>query len=138
MKQAHWNVRGDGFRSHHELFDEIAGKLLEHGDVMAERAIQLGFEVPGSVRAVAKASEIKEYPLLAASGNAHLAAVSERMASFGTKIRESIDSTEQAGDKATSDLLTGVLQTIDKYLWMLEAHLDESSGETSRLVRKTA
>ena len=138
VKQAHWNVRGTGFHSHHELFDEIAGKLLEHGDEIAERAIQLGFEVPGSVRAAAKASEMKEYSLLAAGGDAHLAAVADRLAAYGTRIREGIDSTDEAGDKATSDILTGVSQAIDKYLWMVEAHLDDSAGEATRVVRKSA
>jgi starvation-inducible DNA-binding protein len=138
VKHAHWNVRGDGFRSNHELFDEIAAKLLEHGDEMAERSIQLGFEVAGTVRSSAKASQIQEYPHLSADGPTHLAAVADRLSVYGSKIRESIDSTEEAGDKATSDMLTAVSQSIDKYLWMVEANLDEGTGQATRLVRKSA
>ena len=39
-------------------------------------------------------------------------------------VREGIDSTDEAGDADTADLLTGLSRMLDKQLWMLEAHLD--------------
>ena len=37
-------------------------------------------------------------------------------------MRSRIDSTEDAGDKVTSDLLTSVTATLDKALYFLEAY----------------
>jgi len=42
VKQAHWNVRGKSFIALHELFDAIAGEVLEQTDMMAERITALG------------------------------------------------------------------------------------------------
>jgi len=63
------------------------------------------------------------YPTEISDGVAHLEALSERMAGFGKKIRAAIQAAEQLGDTDTADLFTGVSRDADKYLWLLEAHL---------------
>jgi starvation-inducible DNA-binding protein len=141
VKQAHWNVRGPQFRELHLLFDELAGALSLQNDEIAERAIQLGCEVPGTIRAAAKSSSLDEYELLAGDGQAHVEGITTQLSAYGAKIRKSIDVTDDAGDMVTSDLLIGVAAQADKYLWMLEAHLDRASaGDASRArpLRKSA
>ena len=38
-KHAHWNVKGPSFIALHELFDEVAERVEEHCDLLAERVV---------------------------------------------------------------------------------------------------
>src|SRR5512143_168390 len=60
-KQAHWNVKGPNFYQLHELYDELAGRLLSHVDLVAERATALGGVATGTVRMAAGATRLEEY-----------------------------------------------------------------------------
>ena len=123
MKQAHWNVKGPHFISLHELFDKINEDVEEYVDDIAERAVELGGTVLGTARSVAKNSTLAEYPLQIWSGHDHVAAVSTALASFGKLARAAIDQTDEMRDKDTADLFTGISRGVDKWLWMVEAHL---------------
>jgi starvation-inducible DNA-binding protein len=51
----------------------------------------------------------------------HVAALAERYAALAASVRAGIDTTAEAGDADTADILTGVSEHLDKALWMLEA-----------------
>ena len=57
-KNAHWNSKGFLFYELHLLFDRIAGELLEHIDVLAERLTSMGGVVNGNVHQAATNSSI--------------------------------------------------------------------------------
>jgi starvation-inducible DNA-binding protein len=122
-KQAHWNVKGANFIALHELFDQVHASIEQHVDSIAERVTALGGTAHGTVQAVARASSLAAYPLDISDGVEHLAALSERLADFGKKIRAAIELSDRLGDADTADLFTGVSRDTDKYLWLLEAHL---------------
>jgi starvation-inducible DNA-binding protein len=122
-KHAHWNVKGLQFFQLHELFDQIAGHLEGHSDLIAERITALGGVAMGTARQVAANSSLAEYDLEARSGEEHVRALAKNLAAFAGKIRHAIDTADDAGDKGTSDLLTEVVRQADKDLWFLEAHL---------------
>ena len=48
-KHAHWNVKGQDFIALHKLFDEINEAVEDYVDDIAERAVQLGGVVPGTM-----------------------------------------------------------------------------------------
>lgn len=121
-KQAHWNVRGATFGELHELFDKVAEAANEWADEMAERAVQLGAIAEGTTAAVAKATNLKPYPLAITAADAHVSATADMLAAFGDKVRASIGIADEAGDPVTADLLTEISAEADKYLWMVEAH----------------
>src|SRR4029450_13345464 len=79
-KQAHWNVKGPHFIGLHELFDKVAEELGEFTDDIAERAGPLGGVALGPIQTVSKNSRLKAYPLVLASGKAHVAALSGALA----------------------------------------------------------
>jgi starvation-inducible DNA-binding protein len=122
-KQAHWNVKGPEFIALHELFDAINEEVEDYVDLIAERAVQLGGIVEGTARSVAAKSSLPEYPLNITSGRDHVNALAGALAAFGKAVREAISQSAELGDADTSDIFTEVSRGIDKWLWMVEAHL---------------
>lgn len=122
-KQAHWNVKGTDFIQLHELFDDLAGTLVGHVDMIAERATTLGGTAYGTVRMAAKSTSLAEYPDDIYDGVAHVTALADRYGTFAAKLREAIGIAEGHGDMDTADLFTEVSRAVDKDLWFLEAHL---------------
>ena len=122
-KQAHWNVKGANFIALHELFDKVTAGVEEYVDLIAERAVQLGGVVEGTARTAAKRSTLAEYPANLVSGRDHLEALSTTLAAFGKVTRLAIQATAELRDQDTADIFTEVSRGVDKWLWMLEAHL---------------
>lgn len=122
-KQAHWNVKGPNFIALHELFDQIQARIDGFVDDIAERSVTLSGVVAGTAQAVAGGSKLEPYPTDITDQMAHLQALADRIAAFGKLAREAVDAADEAGDKDTADLFTGVSRQMDKDLWFLEAHL---------------
>ena len=124
-KQAHWNVKGANFIALHELFDKINEDFEEYTDLLAERIVQLGGVAEGTASTVAKRSTLKQYPLLLAEGLEHVDYLSTSVAAFGKAVREAIQTSgDELGDANTADIYTEISRGVDKWLWMLEAHLN--------------
>ena len=123
IKQAHWTVRGSGFISLHELFDSVAGHVLEAVDLIAERIQQLGGRAQGTVRVSAQKSSLSEYPLTIASPSDHVTAVSKALSHFAKQVRHDINLIAPT-DTITADMLTEIMRSVDKDLWFIESNLD--------------
>ncbi|RMG04718.1 MAG: DNA starvation/stationary phase protection protein Dps, partial [Acidobacteria bacterium] len=52
----------------------------------------------------------------------HVEALSSALADFGAKVRKNIDETAELGDADTADIFTEISRSIDKLLWLVEAH----------------
>lgn len=126
-KQAHWNIKGPQFIALHEMIDGFRTELDTHVDTMAERVVQLGGTALGTTQAVSEASKIAAYPTNIYKSKDHLEALTERYATAANLVREAIDQTDDAGDADTADIFTAYSRALDKALWFLEAHLQESS-----------
>jgi starvation-inducible DNA-binding protein len=124
IKQAHWNVKGPTFIALHELFDQIQARVDTFVDDIAERGVALGGLVAGTSQVVAKSSLLEAYPTDVTDEKVHLKALADRLAAFGKLARAAIDASDEAGDRDTADLFTGVSRQIDKDLWFIEAHLN--------------
>jgi starvation-inducible DNA-binding protein len=127
IKQAHWNVKGPHFIALHELFDKISDVVLEQIDEIAERITSLGGTAEGTVAVAAKRSQLKNYPLSITAGKDHLFYLSNQLSVYGKAVRADIDGTDQLGDKDSADLMTGISREVDKYLWFIEAHLQDKA-----------
>lgn len=127
IKQAHWNVKGPHFIALHELFDKISDVMLEQIDEIAERITSLGGTAEGTVAVAAKRSQLKNYPLSITAGKDHLFYLSTQLSVYGKAVRADIDGADQLGDKDSADLFTGISRDIDKYLWFIEAHLQDKA-----------
>jgi starvation-inducible DNA-binding protein len=128
-RQAHWNVKGPHFGELHKQFEANYTALAEAGDELAERIVMLGGTAHGTTQTIAGATRLPPYPTDLYAGLDHVAALADRYAMVGKALREGIDSTAEAGDADTADLLTGLSRAADKMLWMLEAHLPHDRHE---------
>jgi starvation-inducible DNA-binding protein len=125
-KQAHWNVKGREFIQLHELYDELAEILLKFVDMIAERATALGGIAHGTVRMAAKQTRLSDFPDGPIGSIESVEALVERYAELAASVRAAIDSAEESEDMSTADLMTEFSRELDKALWFLEAHLQES------------
>ncbi len=121
-KQAHWNVKGPAFIALHELFDEVAAKISESVDGLAERAVALGGIAEGTVQTIAEGTRLTAYPLAILSGAEHVQALAAALAHYAESTRAAIETATKAGDAGTADLFTGISRDIDDLLWKVEAH----------------
>jgi starvation-inducible DNA-binding protein len=123
VKEAHWTVRGPNFSELHALFDKIASDADDYADDFAERSIALGFPVKGKAADIAGAvSLLPPFAPATHQGPDVLRAVIATVAKFAKNVRFAIEATASEKDAGTSDLFTGTSRSVDKWLWMLEAH----------------
>ena len=122
-KYAHWNVKGPNFIALHELFDKVNEDVEEYVDLIAERVVQLGGNAEGTARMIVKRSNLPEYDAKTATGHDHILALTSVLASFGKLARRAIAASDEVGDADSADIFTEISRGVDKWLWMVEAHL---------------
>ena len=127
-RQAHWNVKGPHFGELHKLFEEFYRALQESTDDLAERIVQLGGTANGVTQTLAASTRLPPYPTDVYAGMDHVVQLADRYAMVGKALREGIDTTDEAGDADTADLLTEQSRAADKMLWMIEAHLPQDKA----------
>lgn len=123
VKQAHWNVKGGFFIALHLLFDDLAEKIEEGVDEIAERAAALGGVALGTARLAAASSRLPEFPHDVVEGMKCVGLLVDRYAALAESTRAAIDTADGVGDADTADLFTQLSRELDKGLWFLESHL---------------
>ena len=126
-KQAHWNIKGPNFIALHEMIDTFRAEIDTHVDTIAERVAQLGGTALGTSQVVVAATKLPPYPTDIHKSKDHLAALIDRYSNAANSVREAIDQTDDAGDRDTSDIFTAYSRALDKALWFLESHVQESA-----------
>ena len=124
-KHAHWNVKGPNFYGLHRLFDDLAEIVEGHVDTVAERLTALGGVARGTVRMAADGSELDEFPLELTASLEVVDHMAKQYARAGNVMRDAVAEAGDADDDATADLLTGVVEDLDKGLYFLDAHLQK-------------
>jgi starvation-inducible DNA-binding protein len=121
-KQLHWNLRGPGFRELHLHLDELVDDWQGLADVVAERAVAIGFPGDGRAPAVIEQSELDpvepgptQVPTAIRELVARVATVDERARERMQRLGE-IDLTSQ-------DVLIDVTRMLEKQLWMIRSQL---------------
>ncbi len=125
LKQAHWNIKGESFISLHLLFDDVAEKVEEQVDIIAERITSLGGTALGTIQEIAKNTSLRTYPTDIFSAKDHIEHLTHNFAILGELSRKNIDLTGKLDDMVTNDIYIGLTRMLDKNLWFIEAYLQK-------------
>ncbi len=116
-KQAHWNVVGRHFRQVHLHLDELTEEARGAADLVAERAVSIGYSVDGRPDTVAKSSPLPPFPAGQVKDDEVVTLITEALADVCGHVRHRVEHTEEL-DPVTQDLFIEVLQTLEKQHWM--------------------
>lgn len=118
----HWYVTGGSFFTLHEKFEELYDEAAGYIDEIAERLLAIGGKPVATLRESLSIATVAE----AAGGESPQEMVSAVIADFkklANELKEGMNAAEEAQDEASGDLLLGILTSIEKHNWMLNAYL---------------
>lgn len=118
----HWNVTGPMFNTLHLMFETQYTELALAVDLIAERIRALGHPAPGSYKAYANLTRIKEEEGVPDAQEMIKQLVIGQEAVVRTA-REVFPAVDAAHDEPTADLLTQRMQLHEKNAWMLRSML---------------
>ena len=119
-KQAHWNVVGPKFRALHLELDEVVEDSRKWSDEVAERLRAVGVAAEGRASEIAEHSGLESLPEGIIGDKDVLIRVTEQLATVAARARAGIDRLNGA-DKVTEDILIGVVEGLEKHLWMFRS-----------------
>jgi len=120
----HWNVTGPMFNTLHLMFEQQYTELALAVDAIAERIRALDMPAPGSYKAFAGLTEIKEETGVPDATEMIRQLVEGQEAVVRTA-RDVFRVAEKANDEPTADLLTQRMQIHEKNAWMLRSMLEK-------------
>lgn len=123
LKQAHWNIKGEGFIALHDLFDKVSAGVDEYADMLAERAVQLGGVAQGELQTVSCQSSLSIYPADINESDEYIKALSAAMGVLSLSTGQAINRAVESGDMVTADVLTQITRGLDKYHWLVRSHV---------------
>jgi starvation-inducible DNA-binding protein len=121
-KQLHWGVVGPHFRSLHLQLDELVDSWRDLSDVVAERAVALGYVPDGQAQAVAAGAEIGPVARTSIEDHTVVWELTHRIAKVTELARTRMDRLGEI-DLASQDVLIDVVRKLEEQQWMLRAQL---------------
>jgi starvation-inducible DNA-binding protein len=121
-KQLHWSVVGPLFRPLHEHLDELVDSWRELSDVVAERAVAVGYFPDGQSATVAAGSNLARLERGALEDHVVVRELAVRLADVAERGRERMDRLGEI-DAASQDVLVEVVRELEKQLWMVRSQL---------------
>src|SRR5262245_37707948 len=85
-KPARGHVKGPRFIALHKLFDEVVDAAEDSMDLLAERVVQLGGAVEGTIQGATTRTGLKASPLTLAEERANVEALASALAAYGASI----------------------------------------------------
>jgi starvation-inducible DNA-binding protein len=128
---AHRTIRGEYFGCLHRLFGDFAGKLSKYTDSVPEFVAMLGGQPVGSCRQIAKMSRLDDYPEEITDGIEHCRELAKRIKAAVAGLHEAAVVADEVGAPDALDLVTKVMGGVEKFGWMIAAHVvgDEDGEE---------
>lgn len=119
-KQAHWNVVGHNFRDLHLQLDEVVDEAREAADTIAERMRALAAVPDGRSDTVTATTTLPEFPEGEQSVSTVVDLVTARLRATVDTLRTLHDQVDSE-DPSTADLLHQIIDSLEKYAWMISA-----------------
>ncbi len=116
----HWNVTGPHFRELHLMFEEQYTELAVAVDDIAERIRTLGVIAPGTYKAFAELSSIKEVDDIPNS-QAMLDILTSGHEQIVQTARQVLKLSQSCDDESTTSLVSDRMRLHEKTAWMLRS-----------------
>ena len=125
-KQLHWSVTGPRFLRLHHSLDELVTRWGELADVVAERAVAIGYWPDAQAEAIAAGPEHTAVTRGPIEDQAVVLLLVESLGELASRTRARLGQLGEL-DPVSQDLLIAVIGELEKQLWMSRAQL--SLGE---------
>jgi starvation-inducible DNA-binding protein len=122
LRGLHWNIQGKMFFSLHEKFENYYNEAAEEIDEIAERVLMLNGNVVHRYTDYLDLATIKELETTSKAVDA-VKAVADNSSQLLSKLKELVKNASEAEDDGTVDLLTGLITSTEKRIWMLSAFM---------------
>ena len=117
LRGFHWNVEGSDFFDLHEKFEVLYGEVNENIDELAERIVTIGYKPLHSFSSFLKHATLKEITDVS-NGDECVKHVINQLGLIIDMHRRIFESTDEAKDIASADMLTRFVVGLEKRLWM--------------------
>jgi len=119
-KQAHWNIVGSNFRDLHLLLDEIVDAARDASDTIAERMRALYAVPDGRSETVSSMTSLPKLPAGEIDTHEAVELIRGRLIAVATRARAVHDAVDEQ-DPTSADLLHQVIETTEKFAWLIGA-----------------
>ena len=119
-KQAHWNVVGTNFRDTHLILDEMVDAARDLSDEVAERMRALHTLPDGRSETVSTTTTLPRFSADQVDTAEVVSLITARLDAAAETCRRVHDEVDDE-DPTTADILHKVIETLEKYSWMVGA-----------------
>lgn len=120
----HWHVRGSGFKTLHELFEDQYKNLIDAIDELAERMVILGHHAPASFKELDRLKSIRDANPQA-SAEEMLLELANDHGLILESLKHLIKIAEEHRDEASIALISDRISNHEKMQWILKSSLSE-------------
>lgn len=119
----HWNVKGPQFRSIHEFTEALYDEITGHYDDLAERMLMVGAKPPVTMKEYLALTGIKEETNQDFTPVQVFEGVKQDLAYLLAEVKQTRVLAANQEDAGTDALLTDLISSFEKHLWMIGASL---------------
>lgn len=119
IKVAHWNFTGMSFIGIHDMLGSLAGDIEGYVDDYMERSVALGYAAMMTIREAIPMSRLGGAMNETKSPENYVKSVAADLSACTAILREASTQTDQA----TSNMILDHLESMEKWLWKVEAHV---------------
>jgi starvation-inducible DNA-binding protein len=122
LRGLHWNIKGNMFFMLHGKYEEYYNEAAEVIDEIAERILMLGGQPFHTFGDYLKTASLKEATNVS-DGKAGVEIVLENNRYFLINFKELLDLSSETRDEGTTALISELISSTEKRIWMLESVL---------------
>lgn len=124
LRGFHWNIKGRDFFELHDLFEQLYTDAAVKIDEIAERILTLGATPLHSYEAYLSEAELKPSTHISAS-NQSMTLIYNAHEVLIRKMNEIMKLAGEQNDEGTSDLISPIINQMQKTNWMIGAWLEK-------------
>lgn len=122
LHRYHWYVTGPHFFTLHEKFEELYNEATEVVDEIAERILTIGGKPVASMKEYLEVATLKEN-LDEKSAEKMVENLISDYQQLRAELKEITKLADEEEEPAVEDYAVGLINSLDKHIWMLNAYL---------------